>query len=246
MIAPVTTTWRAGGPRTDSRPRLVCKIAENLRERKAAYRLVYNNYLSKGLISPNRFGLRVTPWHLLPTTSTFIAIEDHRIIGTATVIGDAGMGLPMESIYPAEVEAARLEGLYVGEISCLAFCDTDFRKFLPIFIKLSGLMGQHARAQGMNQFLITTHPRHARFYENLMRFEQIGYLTEYPSVNNAPAVACRQDFARVDAERPGRWEEFFGTRFPENEMQPKPMSEAELEYFAPIAELAEHSEFVCA
>jgi hypothetical protein len=247
MIAPaLKTTWRAGGPRPESRPRLNCQIASTLAERRQACRLVYQSYLTKGLIEPNQFGMRVTPWHLLPTTSTFVALEAGRVIGTVTLIGDAGLGLPMESIYPAEVEAARLAGLYVGEVSCLATRDTDFKEFLPIFVSLTRLMAQHARAHGMDQFLIAIHPKHARFYEKFMGFEQIGSLTEYPSVNNAPAVACCLDFARIDRYRPACWERFFGTPLPAADLAPQPMSDEELDYFGPMTELAEHQLLVCA
>lgn len=246
MIAPAQTTWRAGGPRRHSPSRVVYKIAENLRERKAAYRLVYSNYLTKGLISPNRYGLRVTPWHLLPTTNTFIAVQDDQVVGTVSLIGDAGLGLPMEAIYPAEVEAARIQGLYVGEVSCLATQGTGFREFLPIFVELTRLMAQHARATGMDQFLIAVHPKHGPFYKKFMGFEQIGHLTEYPSVNNAPAVAYCLDFAHIDRQRPACWERFFGTPLPLDDLQSQPMSDAELDYFSPITELAEHSELVCA
>lgn len=212
------------------------KIAGSLADRTEAYRLVYQNYLRKGLIEPNRYELRVTPYHLLPTTSTFIAMQDGETVATVTLIGDGELGLPMESIYPEEVEAARENGLYVGEVSCLATHDIDFKEFLPIFVKLTRLMAQHARAHGMDQFLIATHPKHARFYQRFMGFHQIGGLKVYPNVQNAPAVACCLDFIKIDRERPACYDQFFGTALPDTELFPRPMSHAEAEFFRPVTQ----------
>ncbi|MBI2207001.1 MAG: hypothetical protein HYU41_24470 [Candidatus Rokubacteria bacterium] len=39
-------------------------------------------------------------------------------------------------------------------------------------------------------------PRHARFYETLLRFERFGETKPYAAVNGAPAVALRLDLRR--------------------------------------------------
>ena len=156
-----------------------------------------------------------------------------------TLIGDGELGLPMESIYLDEVNAARTQGLYVGEVSALAVDNVEFRCFLPIFVNLTALMAQHARWYGMDQFLIATHPKHARFYQRFMGFEQLGPAREYPNVCNAPAVAYCLDFARIDRERPACYDQFFGTPLPRHQLKPQLMSEVEREEFAPVAEFAD-------
>lgn len=209
------------------------KITDGLPERIAAYQLVYQNYLHKGLIEPNEHRLRVTPYHLLRTTNTFTALQGTEPICTVTLIGDGELGLPMESIYHEEVEQARREGLYVGEVSCLACGDLEIREFLPLFVKLTRLMAQHARAHGMDQFLIATHPKHGRFYQRFMGFEQIGEEKEYPTVRNAPAAAYCLDFARIDRERPACYDEYFGSPMSARELVPRPMTRLELDFFRP-------------
>src|SRR5260370_33371195 len=109
---------------------LSCRIAGTRDSRVAAFELVYRKYVAAELIRPNDFELRVTPYHLLPTTSTFVAVEDGRGICTMTLIGDGELGLPMESIYPAEILERRRRNLYVGGVSCLAFESMHLGNFL--------------------------------------------------------------------------------------------------------------------
>lgn len=222
------------------------RIVNNRWERLAAYRLVYETYLNRGLIPPNHYRVRVTPYHMLSTTQTFIAVRNQQIICSVSLIGDGELGLPMESVYTEEVENARSQGLYVGEVSCLACRQNDFRQFLPIFVQLTRLMAQYARSHGMDQFLIAVHPKHARFYERFMGFEQIGPLREFPSVQDAPAVACCLDFARIDRERPKCWNDFFGTPLPESKLNLKPISSEEVDYFRPAAKMNETHYFIMA
>ncbi len=225
-------------PRNAS-PALDYRIVSNRWERIAAYRLVYETYLRRGLIPQNHFRLRVTPYHMLPTTQTFIAVKNQEVVCAVSLIGDGQLGLPMESVYSEEVNQARSRGLYVGEVSCLACRCDDFRQFLPIFVQLTRLMAQHARGQGMNQFLIAVHPKHAKFYQRFMGFEQIGSLREFPSVQDAPAVACCLDFARIDRDRPKCWSEFFGSPLPQAKLELQPISLEEADYFRPATKVNE-------
>jgi hypothetical protein len=236
MIVPVMA--EAPAVETDSGLDVHCRIAGTHQDRIAAFELVYRKYVESELIQPNRFKLRVTPYHLLPTTNMFVATEGSRVICTVTLIGDGELGLPMESIYPNVILERRRKNLYVGEVSCLAFEPMPLSKFMLVFMQLTRLMAQHARSYGMDQFLIAVHPQHARFYQRFMGFDQVGPLKTYPSVRNAPAVACSLDFAAIDMTRPKCWTSYFGSRLPEIEIRSRPMSDEEFAYFHPIAGLA--------
>jgi hypothetical protein len=236
----MTASALVESPRLESArtPEVFCRIAGTRRDRLDAFQLVYERYQQSELIQANEFGLRVTPYHLLPTTNIFVAVQGAKIICTVTLIGDGEFGLPMESIYPQEITERRRKNLYVGEVSCLAFEPMSLNRFLNVFMQLTRLMAQHARAYGMDQFVIAVHPQHARFYQRFMGFEQVGALKTYPSVRNAPAVACCLDFAAIDHYRPKCWESYFGSRLPDVELRSAPMSDEECDYFRPIAELA--------
>lgn len=222
---------------TDTGSDADCRIAGSRDTRIAAFELVYRKYVAGGLIEPNRFRMRVTPYHLLRTTGIFVAIERGRVICTMTLVGDGELGLPMDCVYPAEIRERRQNELYVGEVSCLAFEPMVLSNFLAVFMRLTRLMAQHARRCGMDQFLIAVHPQHARFYERFMGFQRIGALRTFPTVRNAPAVALCLDFAAIDRNRPKCWTSYFGTRLPAAELRSQPMSVEERCYFGPMVEI---------
>ncbi len=136
-------------------------------ERASAFRLVYNSYLESGLGKPNSYGMRITPYHLLPTTEIFIA-SLRRAIFTVSLINDGGLGLPMEIVYGDEVARRRELGLAVSEASCLADRRSWFRGFFPVFVGITRLMAQYAKRRGLDELLVAVRPKHARFYRRYL------------------------------------------------------------------------------
>ena len=212
------------------------KIAATRDERAAAFRLVYQSYLRAGLGEANAHEMRVTPYHMLPSTEVFIAVLRGEVISTVSLIADSELGLPMETVYGREVAAHRDRGLSFGEVSCLADRRGSFRRFFPVFLKLSRLMVQYARRQGLDELLVAVHPKHARFYQRFMAFELTGEETVYPTVRNHPAVALNLDFARIDRERPANYDTFFGQPLPDELLEPRPITPADCEYFRPMVD----------
>ena len=215
---------------------IIYKIAATRDERAAAFRLVYRSYLRARLGEPNTHEMRVTPYHLLPTTEVFIALYQGEAIFTVSLVADGELGLPMESVYAEEVARRRERGLLVGEVSCLADRRSQFRRFFPVFLRLSRLMVQYARRQDLDELLVAVHPKHARFYQRFMDFELIGGKTSYPAVRNHPAVALCLDFARIDRERPENYDTFFGQPLPDEQLQPRPITKAQRDYFRPMVD----------
>jgi hypothetical protein len=207
------------------------RVAATREERASAFRLVYHSYLESGLGEPNAYGMRVTPYHLLPTTEVFIATLKGTTVFTVSLIMDGRRGLPMESVYAEEVAARRERGLFVAEVSCLADRRSQFHGFFPVFVRLSRLMVQYARRRGVDELLVAVHPRHAPFYHRYMDFRVIGGQTAYPTVRNHPAVALGLNFDRIDRELPRSYDTFFGLPIPEEQLQPQPISRADREYF---------------
>jgi hypothetical protein len=212
------------------------KIASNRQDREASFRLVYEAYTHCGLMQPNPFGMRVTPFHLLPTTDVFIATFRGEAICTLSLVGDGELGVPMESIYKREVISLRERGLYFGEVSCFAERRPKFNDFLPVFVNLSSLVMQYARRNGMDQLLIVTHPRHERFYGRLLGFERLGAERVYPSVCDRPAVASSHEFDRLDRVRYPLYDEIYRHIYPFGQLQPQPMPETDRDYFRPATE----------
>ena len=215
------------------------KLADNMYERAAAFRLTYRKYVTTGLIEPNAYRMRVTPFHLLPSTHVFVSIHKGNLTATLTLVGDGVQGLPMECVYADEVNRLRAKGYSVAEVGCLAFESANSkRRFWPAFMHLNRLMAQFARQRGIDGLLIAIHPRHLDVYRRLMGFEQIGPVRSYPSVCNHPAVACWLDFAKVDSERPPCYESIFGEPIPVGQLRGRPISASERRFFHPASQLA--------
>jgi len=205
-------------------------------EREAAFRLVYRSYLRAGLVESSPHRMRVTPFHLLPTTTMFVAKLRGRVIGTVSLVSDGDMGLPMESMYADAVQQRREQGLHVGEVTCLADRRRSARRFLPHFCRLTRLLAQYARSQGLHQLLAVTHPKHARFYSRYMGFAVIGGLKTCPHVRDNPAVALCLDFARVDREPPKAYQAILGDPLPAEDLVPRPISTVDRDYLRPLVD----------
>lgn len=217
-----------------------CGIAKRQPQREAAFRLIYNAYVRSGLGVPNPYQMRVTPYHLLATTTIFMAElcghecghgDPGEVFSTVSLVGDGELGLPLERNYSREVTERRSAGLRLAEVSCLADRRQDFRRFFPVFCALNRWMIQFARAQRYDQVLVAVHPKHARFYVRNMGFEPIGGLTNYATVCNRPAVALCYDFKRNDRTPFPYYDRFFGEQIPLDDLQPAPMSKREVEFF---------------
>ncbi len=212
------------------------EIANTIEQRAAAFRLVYRSYIEAGLGEPNPYGMRVTPYHLVPSTEMFVATLRQEVIFTVSLVADGDLGLPMEAIYGEEVMAKRAQGLRLGEVSCLADRRSDFRGSFPVFLRLARLMVQHARYRGLDQILLAIHPRHVRFYRRFMACEPLAGERVYPTVRNHPAVALCLDFDRIDRERPENYDTFFGEPLPEEALKPHPITPAEADFFRPMVD----------
>ncbi|MGH7140082.1 MAG: N-acyl amino acid synthase FeeM domain-containing protein, partial [Pirellulales bacterium] len=213
----------------------VFKVAANQAERAAAFRLVYQSYVRAGLVEENPCQMRVTPYHLLDSTQVFIAVCQNEVISTVSLVGDGVLGLPMEGIYAEEVEQLRWRGIALAEVSSLADRRRQLSRTLPVFVSLMRLMVQSARHRGIERLLVAVHPRHARFYQRVLSFENVGDLKSYPLVRNNPAVALSLDFAKLDRVRPVNYDTFFGELLPEQQLVGQPMDDDERHCFAPAA-----------
>ena len=96
------------------------KIADSVEERHRLFRLVYEAYLRAGLERVNPSRMRVTPFHLLTSTEMFVAKLRNEVISTMSLVVDGKLGLPMDFVFPEQVQQRRDNGLRVAEATCLA------------------------------------------------------------------------------------------------------------------------------
>lgn len=219
---------------------VIVKVASNRTEYDGAFRLIYRSYLRAGLCSPSSHQIRITPYHLLPSTDVLVGKLRGEIISTLSLVRDGELGLPLESVYGDEVNRRRAAGLRLAEVSCLADRRKEPARFFGLFCDLSKIMVQMAASEGIDQLLIAVHPRHARMYCRAMAFQQFGDTRDYPMVNGNAAVALTLDLEWVRTEQALVWERFVGDPLPQNVIQRRPMAELDRKHFESLMRLTEN------
>ncbi|TWU55700.1 N-acyl amino acid synthase FeeM domain-containing protein [Rubripirellula reticaptiva] len=175
---------------------------------EAAFGLVYESYIRAGLTDANETGIRLTPFHLLPTTEVFSARYEGNTVSTVSLIGDGYLGLPMEGIYSKEIKQLRDRGCRMAEIGCLADRRNSPVRFIELFATMGRMLARVAKVRGYDGLVAAVHPRHARLYQRILPFEQIGEVIECPYANGNPAVMVQLVFD--DHLGSSLYERFFG------------------------------------
>ena len=169
-------------------PPVTYKPAETIEEFELYYRLVHDNYVERGYIRPQPSGMRLTIFNALPNARTFIAAADGRLSSCLTLIPDSPLGLPMDEIYGAELDALRKAGRKVAEVSGFV-SDRSFAHASGTFLNLIKCLYAQALVSGVDDICIAVNPCHRTFYEKGLGFRVFGDLKRYSSVNYAPAYA---------------------------------------------------------
>lgn len=181
-----------------SPPEIDVYIATQRHELASAYQLVYESYLTRGYVAPHASQMVYRVVNGLPSSRTAVAVDrQQRVIGTVTIVGDNTLGLPMEAIYPEEVQALRAQGRSVAETSGLAV-QMGRKQSSAVVFALTRFAVQYMCWRGYHDMLFTINPRHRRFYERLIGATPIGGCRPHEIVQGNPALAYRVDLQRID------------------------------------------------
>ena len=186
------------------------RIASSREDLANCYRLVYKVYLKCGYTELKPEQMRINLWNTLPGTHTILAEKQGNLAGTLTCVMDSEAGLPADGFCTEELQRLRAEGRRLCEISGLAIDrkhaspTTVLKLFRYALALTTGFM------QGTD-FIITVHPRHAPFYEDLLLFEELKKKPQYAPVKGAPGILMRLNLDTVRERyhaqysgRPGR------------------------------------------
>ena len=212
------------------------KLTASREELESTFRLLHSAYVENGIAHPNPHGLRATPYHLSPSTEVAVAVSPGRVVCTATLVRDGPMGLPMETVYKEQVGDRRARGLRLAEISCLAHAQRPAARYFQHVIGVMSLVAQAAQRRGVDQLMLTVHPRHARFYSRYLGCELIGGLEYYETVCYQPAVALCLDMNRLADTHPHGYAKLFGVWHPAEDLQARPMSREVVQWIAGLLE----------
>jgi len=97
---------------------LELKIAESELELQQCFALLHDAYVASGFMRPHSSGLRVTPYHALPTTTTLCAKVDGQVVGTLSIVREGVFGFPMQTAF--DISSVRAKEGRIAEISALA------------------------------------------------------------------------------------------------------------------------------
>ncbi len=162
---------------------------------EGAYALVQAQYLRSGYAKPGG-AVRFVSHCCVPTTHTLIASVKGTVVGTASLILDGPLGLPLETTYPAETQVLRQAGERLAEISCLA---TRRRGDAKVLLGLyRGIYALCRYRFAVDRLCITVHPRQGRFYQKALLFDVIGPVRDYAACNHAPAIALGLDLGGAE------------------------------------------------
>jgi hypothetical protein len=175
---------------------------------------------------------RFTPFHALRDTITIVATHERSVVATLSLVPDGPiLGLPMESIYGAEIEELRREGRWMAEAISLADAGLSIREFILVFKAMIKLALQYHARRGGDTWVIAINPRHRNFYQKVLGFTPMGGRRAYPTVQDHPAEAYLLDLERMRDTSPEIYDEVFSEELPESVLTAGRWSEAQVRYF---------------
>ena len=183
------------------------RAVQSLDELKVASSLVYREYLARGYLKPAAPQLKLSIYHALPKTTTFIA--RHRragIITAVTLIEDSPLGLPMDDGYKTELDQMRRQGLRLVEVSMLAV-DSAFHgtgifslfnadKLLLVLRLFKVLLDYVRSCTAAEELVACFNPKHHILFE-FFGMQHLGGLKAYAGANGTPTVARHVTLAEL-------------------------------------------------
>ena len=183
------------------------RLVQSRQELEAALRLVYDEYLKRGYVTPNAQRLKLSLHHALPATTTFIALRRRtQLLATLTVIEDSPLKLPMDEIYHEELDGLRRQGRHLVEATLLALNTECFgrgvftmfhAKKLLLTLRLFKVMFDYLRSCTKADDLVACfNPKHAILYD-FLELKPLGGRKFYAGANGHPALAARLNIAET-------------------------------------------------
>lgn len=179
-------------------------------------------------------GMRVMKHHLSDQTDVMVLKRQGTVVFTSTLVRDGEYGLPLESLFGAEVQAMRNQGLRIAEVSCLASDITlqDKTQRFELFVELIGLVFQTARYHQVDRLLLAVHPRHAKVHQRMFGCTICSGVKKYAAVEGNPAVLCSHDFAQLDQTGYCLYDKVYRVNYSQNHLLGERMKEAEKQRLA--------------
>ncbi|MDA3788009.1 MAG: N-acyl-L-homoserine lactone synthetase [Desulfobacula sp.] len=183
---------------------IIFRPAVSLDDHIKCFRLLHEVYVRSGYIDPSETCLRIIPQHSNPASKVFLGCHvngdsQRTPVYTISLFPDSEEGLPMDEGFKSQLDTLRNQGRAIAEVGCLASNPSFRRRDMNIPMLGNRIMHQYATQHlGVDDLVITVHPKYQWVYEDLLLFEKIGAMREYSYVKNNPAIALRLDLRSAE------------------------------------------------
>jgi hypothetical protein len=168
-------------------------VARTLGEVLEAWGVVYQAYRRDGLIDENPYGIHTTPHAVNTTSAVVFGCIGPVPVGTISAYADGPDGLPLDTVYNAELQALRAQGRKLVEVGLFADRREHMSRSSEGLFELMRFGFNFGLYRQADDIVIGVHPRHAPFYMRFVGFEQIGQVRRYPTVKDRAVVLLRLD-----------------------------------------------------
>lgn len=154
-------------------PNTIFRLAKNEAEVAQANKLVCENYLQSGLWE-NDEGFKANKHLHSANRLVFVAVQEGDVVATASVVKDeGGLGLPSDKFRRDLIDQQRAAGELLGEVTALAV-DKDQSDQRALVLFLFRFVIQYCFYYStIERFIAVVMPKHAGFYESVIRFTRL-------------------------------------------------------------------------
>ncbi len=156
-------------------------VATTKDEIEQGFQLLYDSYVNEGLMDANKTHLRITKYHLLPTSTMIIAKKGKEVVATVTHILDSSFGLPVEA--NVDLKLFKTGKKRVAEISALAI-KREFRRNHSLLFGMTRFLYFFAVENlGATHWVICINKKVSDYYKAIFFFHPIVEDFKYDFVN---------------------------------------------------------------
>ena len=178
--------------RTSKRKLPEFSVASSVTEVISAWSLVHDAYTRIGLIDTNKFNLHTVSQAVCPSTAVIIGSMNDSPVSTLSIIHEGAQPIPLQNVYPQELDDLRKQGRKLLEVGLLADRREHIsRAMVAIFEMMRFVFWRSYLTH--TDIVIGVHPHHAGFYINSFGFEPIGQQSTHPTVKDHPVLPMRLD-----------------------------------------------------
>ena len=175
--------------------RFVVRVAKTVKDYERAFRLLHVAYVYQGIEDVTEDRMRITPQHVLPESTVFVAYENGKLVATMTVTLDSPAGLPSDADYPDEMRALRKSGAVIVEYGSLAVVKRCWRSGVVRLLEMAATAWS-TKVLGATHAVVGVNPAIEPMYRALYAFEKMGAQRHYHDLD-APVQGLVMEYAKT-------------------------------------------------